>query len=177
MKPNATLVCQKDQIGAKQTSWLGHRQSRQQIRSSRPKARLPGCHTSLITQPRVRQLEPRPQRSRTCETWTSLNLCPSLALRQGKNSDPECRAKSIHRPANPIPESTVRRQGTGAAFIASEIAAGVGSVESQTRNASPECCSVVTLVASAVPTICSSPIANSPGLLLASRVKADLRGW
>jgi hypothetical protein len=35
----------------------------------------------------------------------------------------------------------------------------------------------ITLVASVLPTIYASPIANSPGVLLASRVKAGLRGW
>ncbi len=35
----------------------------------------------------------------------------------------------------------------------------------------------ITLVASTLPTICVFPIANSGGVLLASQVKAGLRGW
>src|SRR5580698_8014710 len=35
----------------------------------------------------------------------------------------------------------------------------------------------ITLVASALPTICGCPIANPGGVLLACRVKAGLRGW
>jgi hypothetical protein len=35
----------------------------------------------------------------------------------------------------------------------------------------------ITLDASVLPTIWGSPIANSRGILLASQVKAGLRGW
>jgi len=40
-----------------------------------------------------------------------------------------------------------------------------------------DCEGEITLVATDLPTICDSPIANSRGILLASEVKAGLRGW
>jgi hypothetical protein len=40
-----------------------------------------------------------------------------------------------------------------------------------------DCAGEITLVATDLPTICASPIANSRGILLASEVKAGLRGW